>query len=396
MALYVRHPGLSFPAGSPVPDIRVQTPPLATIVVPGRVEGYDLARAIAVTGMILVNFHSIFFSGRTRDPGWLVSLSGLLYGRAAALFVMLAGLGLALMSRRARLAADGAGLALVRARLYKRSLVLALMGMIFLQWWGSDILHYYGIFLSAGALLLTCSNRRLWAVALAFFLTFVLIYSLTWDDPGSAFWIADPGRVAGFVDDLFFNGPYAVFPWLAFLVVGIWFGRDDILANPVRVRWVFWSALVVFLGAEGATRYLPDLLGSTVVPEDGLLEALLVEDVFPVTPIFAISAVASSLLVIVLALTITGHSLFSRFSPPLVATGKMSLTIYIAHILIGLEVDRLDLLGQGTASYPYAAASFTVGFCIGAMLFSHFWLKRFSRGPLEWFLRWASHSLLPF
>jgi len=65
-----------------------------------RIVGYDLARAIAIFGMVVVNFKIVMGAGQN-GPAWLVSSVGLLNGRAAATFVVLAGVGLWLRLRRA-------------------------------------------------------------------------------------------------------------------------------------------------------------------------------------------------------------------------------------------------------------------------------------------------------
>ena len=70
-----------------------------------QIVGYDLARALAIFGMVVVNFKIVMGAGQN-GPAWLVSSVGLLNGRAADTFVVLAGVGLPL--RRAT-RAMGAG-----------------------------------------------------------------------------------------------------------------------------------------------------------------------------------------------------------------------------------------------------------------------------------------------
>ena len=48
-----------------------------------RIVGYDLARAIALLGMIVVNY-KIVMGAEESGPLWLTGLVGLLDGRAAA------------------------------------------------------------------------------------------------------------------------------------------------------------------------------------------------------------------------------------------------------------------------------------------------------------------------
>lgn len=60
-----------------------------------RIIGIDLARALAVIGMILVNFKIVF------GENGIKSFVDILEGKAAATFVVLAGFGLALMTKSA-------------------------------------------------------------------------------------------------------------------------------------------------------------------------------------------------------------------------------------------------------------------------------------------------------
>src|SRR6478672_5627988 len=62
-----------------------------------RIAGYDLARALAILGMVLVHF-SLVMSFRRMNEGWLAHVIEFLDGRAAATFVVLAGVGLTLRS----------------------------------------------------------------------------------------------------------------------------------------------------------------------------------------------------------------------------------------------------------------------------------------------------------
>ena len=59
-----------------------------------RLAGLDIARFIAFTGMVLVNFRIAAQVSDTTD--WAYQITHLLEGRAAALFVVLAGVGITL------------------------------------------------------------------------------------------------------------------------------------------------------------------------------------------------------------------------------------------------------------------------------------------------------------
>ncbi|MDQ0177823.1 putative membrane protein YeiB [Bacillus chungangensis] len=66
-----------------------------------RIEGLDFARALAMFGMLIVNYTIIMGAGGN-GPYWLVWFTELFEGRASAAFVVLAGIGVALMTRKAR------------------------------------------------------------------------------------------------------------------------------------------------------------------------------------------------------------------------------------------------------------------------------------------------------
>jgi len=66
-------------------------------VVPQRIKGYDIARAVAIFIMVIVNFNIVLT--RPESNGILSEFLNLLQGKGSALFVVLAGAGISLMTR---------------------------------------------------------------------------------------------------------------------------------------------------------------------------------------------------------------------------------------------------------------------------------------------------------
>ncbi|MEL6751291.1 MAG: DUF418 domain-containing protein, partial [Pseudomonadota bacterium] len=65
--------------------------------------------------------------------------------------------------------------------------------------------------------------------------------------------------------------------------------------------------------------------------------------------------------------------------------GRMTLTLYIAHILIGMgTLEELDMLGGQSMATVFAV---TAIFCLAATLFAYLWSRRFKRGPVETAMR---------
>lgn len=63
-----------------------------------RIAGFDVARSLAIFGMIVVHFMLVMTDGVPAEK-WSDSLMHLLDGRPAATFVILAGIGVTLMSK---------------------------------------------------------------------------------------------------------------------------------------------------------------------------------------------------------------------------------------------------------------------------------------------------------
>lgn len=99
-----------------------------------RLHGLDLARYFALFGMVAVNFRLAL--GVEKGPSLLDQMVELLEGRAAATFVVLAGLGytLAFAHRQNPTAA-----------ILKRAAFLFVLGLLNLLIFEADILHFYAV-----------------------------------------------------------------------------------------------------------------------------------------------------------------------------------------------------------------------------------------------------------
>ncbi|MEM8932532.1 MAG: heparan-alpha-glucosaminide N-acetyltransferase domain-containing protein, partial [Acidobacteriota bacterium] len=271
-----------------------------------RVIGFDLARAVAVFGMVVVNF-KIAMGASDNGPTWLVDLVGLLEGRAAATFVVLAGVGVALMTRRARLDGDLVRLAAARRRLLRRAGLLFVVGLAYTPIWPADILHFYGVYLAIAALVLAAPTRHLAASALGLMslfmvLLFTLDYERGWDWETlhyDGFWTFD-----GMVRHLFFNGFHPVIPWLAFVFVGMILGRMDLADRAVRRRVLAWSVGTA-AAAELTSRALVSVLSTGADPADAeVIAAVFGSAPMPPTLLYMIAGCATACAIIAAAVAI--------------------------------------------------------------------------------------------
>lgn len=359
----------------------------------GRIEGYDLARALAIFGMVVVNFKVVMGAGGWQSetgsgPEWLQFLTGLLDGRAAATFVVLAGVGVALGTRRAVASGDRRALSAARKRLWKRAAFLYFGGLLFATVWEADILHFYGWYIGVGALLIAFPNRMLLLAAALLIIAFPMLltafsYEAEWNLDTLAyegFWTP-----AGQVRHLFFNGFHPVVPWLAFLLLGIWLGRQDVLDPAVRRR-LFIGGAGVALTTEVVSAALVALLtrGASADAVEAIT-ALLGSEALPPMPFYMLAGGGTAVAIITLAVAFAQRFPAAPGNRALVAAGQLALTIYVAHVLIGMgalsAVGRLE-----NQSLPFAIAA-SAAFYALAVAFAVLWRKRFDRGPLEWVMR---------
>lgn len=352
-----------------------------------RIVGYDFARALAILGMVIVNF-VMAMEAKSNGPVWLQRLVGLLEGRAAATFVILAGVGISLLSQKARLLNDTARLAHHRSTLWKRALFLFLVGLMYASIWPPDILHFYGVYIAIGACLLTSPARTLAKMALGSIAIFILLlvfldYNAGWD--WTTLTYLDFWTVQGMARHLFFNGFHPVFPWIAFLMFGMWLGRQDVSRAAFRAR-LFMYAAGVLLVTESLSWLLTQQVRA-VMPEPGLSDALALVDsqMVPPMPFYLCSAGSVACIVILLSVTLAQKYAASPWLKACVATGQLALTLYVAHVVIGMGL--LEMIGRfHNQSLEFAVLS-AVGFYITSVVFSVFWRQRFERGPLEWVMR---------
>ncbi len=274
--------------------------------------------------------------------------------------------------------------------LLRRAAALFLIGWAFSVVWEADILHFYGMYLLVGAVLLPVSRRLLASVAILIWLVSAAIYIDSGGDPALEAYMGVWRQFAPLADDLLVGGTYAAFPWLVFLSIGMWIGKSADAFSPRA-----WKSIAIVGLALMVTGEVVSLRGLDVCPgfiDADIWELLTLSDSFPVSPLFAVSTAAGCAALIAGLRLIDARVLAWRWLAPVCATGRMSMTLYIAHILLARGVAKGIGLISGTEAYRQAAYMATILICISSLGVAHWWLKSHSRGPLEQFFRWLSTS----
>ena len=340
-----------------------------------RMPGPDVVRAVALIGVALMNYHGyLILRGGARDRDSLFDpWVGPLATRFAATFVLTAGVGVTLLTRRA---ADDPGAAAARRwTLVRRGLVLYGFGLVFDMIWPGTILPFYGAMFVVAALLWSRPTAVVVAVGAG---AAVAGAGIAWWrveralDGDATTWLtrSAPASPRGLLFDVFVNGTHPLLPWLAFFCAGIVLGRR--LRDP---SWRFATAgtgLVLF----GAATLVPAVAGSG--PRAVVLAST---DPWDRGLPYTASALGTALV------AFAGISWLAERSPSAPAVdvlrhaGAMTLTLYVAHALVfNAVVDWFGWVEPGGFDTALALAAL---FWAAAMAAGWWWHRRFGIGPAE-------------
>ena len=321
----------------------------------GRVIGLDVARYGALVAMMAT--HVLDPSGPTGDVTVVQQVAG---GRAAALFAVLAGVSLSLMSGR-MVAVRGTELRAVSAGLALRAVLVAAIGLALgaLPTNILVILAYYGVLFLLGIPFLRLGARALAVLAGAWVVVVPVLMHLLRSHLAEApvqsptlASIADPGSL---LVDLTVTGAYPALPWLGYLFAGMALGRldlsrwrtpYDLVVVGACLAAVSWAVSTVLVSRSGVVERLEETLPATYGGDldyaltHGLQGAtptqtwwwLGVDAPHTGTPFDLVHTIGSALVVIGLALLVGW--LAPRVATVAFGAGAMTLTLYSLHVVL--------------------------------------------------------------
>ena len=351
-----------------------------------RIIGIDVARALAIIGMIIVNFKVVF--GENGQP-WVKTFASIFDGKAAATFVVLAGVGVALMTNSAINHRDKAKIKVARIRIAKRALFLFIIGISYITIWPADILHFYGIYMAVTLVLLTCKENTILISGIAIILAYPIIITVLNYETGWNFETLDYQdfwTFKGFMRNLFLNGFHPVMPWTAFMLFGYWFGKQD-LHNEKFVKKTFWMSTIIFIFIQ-AVSYLT----ISILSEGNEEAALELTEIFgtkpmPPLPIYMFNGIAIAFALISACILIAKKFENSFIIDALNKTGQLALTFYVAHVIVGMGiVELINPSKIGNYSIEFSV-TYAIVFSLMCILFAVIWRKYKKFGPLEWVMR---------
>ena len=364
----------------------------------GRLVAIDAARGLALIGLTAIHFLPAS-NEETHEPTW----SWILFaGDSAALFALLAGVGLA-FGTGGRTRRQGQSMTAARVGVAVRALLIAAVGMSIGYLMPKDppavnILVYYGVFFLLTIPFLHLRPVTLVMCAMLFGVVApVLMQILRGRLPESTAYnptfndvVTDPGATAA---QLLLTGTYPALPYMTYLLTGLALGRLNLRNVQVQTSLVligagfaafaYLSSYVLLYIAEGYHQLLPS------VPEQSeeVVDEILVwgtDEGLPTstgwwlavtTPHANMPLAIAWSLGIGLAVLGTFLLLARTIGPwllPLSAMGAMTLTLYsVQLVLLSFEL-HYDQPEIWFLAYLLLAALFAVG-----------WQRAFGQGPLE-------------
>ncbi len=378
-----------------------------------RIELIDALRGFALFLILIYHAYDGFgtgpgagdgtFSSARLDPAVTSFIYLLVINKAFAIFSIMFGFSFFIQMDRSSL--KGENFSLIFAR---RLLILFVIGYLHALIYRGDILTKYAVTGFVLLLLSRLNSRMLAALAILLLIQVPQIWAIF----QSTSLPADAVTAAGSMSMTGDNGPWPeilaayrsgsfadvirVNAWSAFsevwrlniqsgrillivayFILGLLLGRsrffENIEANRKYIKYVLAGGAVLY----GALRFIRSLTSASAgySPYTRELIASLLNEYMDV-----------SLAVMILAafVMIYHNPMARKVMNLLVPYGRAGLTSYVAQGVIGVIV----FYGFGLALHRYSSPLFSVaaGFLILAvqLVFSHYWMKRYAYGPVEW------------
>ena len=162
----------------------------------------------------------------------------------------------------------------------------------------------------------------------------------------------------------------------AFLVFGIVLSRLALAERTVQARMVGFG-----IGAVGLAEGISIVLMPALAAVEPALAPLATTEPVPPMPLYMLAGLGMASIVIGVCLRVAPWAAKVGLLGVVTPAGRQTLTLYIAHVLIGMgALDALGMLGGQSLGVSVGAS---VVFCALATVYAWLWARVFKRGPIE-------------
>lgn len=352
-----------------------------------RLIGLDVARAVALFGVVLMNFHGmISYPNQMEFPGSFIDRlfdvrTGVLSTRFAAAFVVVAGIGVTLLTDSARVHPHRRTTIEMRLRLVRRGSVLLLSGYLLDMAWPGTILFHYGAFFIIAAFIFQLRTVHLIVIGVANVAATLAVSTWRWSrflDGDGTEWVS-PSNIESLQDFLartFLGYTHPVFPWMSFLIGGMICGRYIEHFSSRRRRITVTAAAIAV-----ASYLIVSIVHSLGVDSHAAVHVL--TSMHPDERGFAYIVSTSSIALLAISLIFALSEKFPHHAATIVLqrAGQLSLTLYLGHVLFYYAFVRWSgwISGTGIAS----SIGLAVAYWMFAIAVGSWWHHRVGPGPAE-------------
>ncbi|MFC1723879.1 DUF418 domain-containing protein, partial [Nanoarchaeota archaeon] len=255
----------------------------------------------------------------------------------------------------------------------RKGLIFIVFGLVFVNFWPGDILHYLGLYMIIGFVLLRFGRWVRTGIAAGFiFLAPVVlkfidfrsgweVFALTF----SNFW-----SVQGFFSNLIVNGFFPMFPWLGYTIAGTVIA-DWMLDTKGEDFGMFGTFIGLSMAAVGFfVNYTTEYQLTA----------------FPANIVYVIYTLGLFLMIFsVMYLLLDVHKVGNKAFSPIVMWGSSSLSAYLIHIGLGISIFSLTGMLHSFSIMQVVGLSLIMLFVLWVLAFVSF--KKWKYGPVEHLLR---------
>ncbi|MFZ9442627.1 MAG: DUF418 domain-containing protein [Ilumatobacteraceae bacterium] len=343
----------------------------------------DVTRAVALIGVVTMNYHGTMNDVRVPHGFWehlFHPYTGVLSTRFAATFVLMAGIGVALMASNTPTQSIP-GEAGIRSRLARRGVLLYAAGLALNHAWAGTILFYYGAYLCIAAIIVHLASKHLVLIAGAAIVGGAALRSWLVSRPSAASpieWL-NPREVDS-IADLFgrtFTGyTHPILPWIAFFIAGILIGRHLDRFERASGRIAVFTAtctVILYIAIDALERFQS--------PDRAWVGGLLSTEPFDRGLGYSLTTLAIAVTAFAVITTIVRSSSMNAVLDHLRRAGQMTLSLYLGHVVVYYVLFRWWTLVEPHGLHTAIIVS--TGYWVVGVGVASLWTRRFGKGPAE-------------
>lgn len=339
---------------------------------PARFDVFDLARGLAILGMLgshLVGTEGGATALERGVTGVLVAIEP----TVGALFCVLAGVSWSIQAERVGVTPR------FRRYIAGRALALGLLGVVFhVLFWKTEILVPFALMMTLSLVVLG-SGPRASALALLLLIAGAPLVSRLVAPYAATDWLENGAHVAdrtvGWVTlrYLLVDGNYPLISWMAFPLMGMLFWQTA-HSRRQTLAWCIGSLGIAVLAYP---------IAAYTAPASGFeaVRRWIALGWTPTSVVFLLTAGAGALVVVSALRWRWGTAALPKVVQPLVLFGRASLSHYVAHIAIAYSVLRLMYPGEDWL--PDTGLRALLAYLAIGIPLTVFWFRHHTHGPLE-------------